>query len=451
MTNPEAQFTNLLDWMYRDPASAKLFSIESCLENWIKVEIALAESHNELGLLPDSALIQIKKLRNLKLHNFGSLRDQAINVGYPIIGMLEIMNENLPESARGLLHVGATTQDIMDTALAVQISDVRHVLIESLQSVGDLVANLVTDYAQTPMPGRTHGKHAVPITLGMKLAVYLSELLRHHVRISRAFDEAACVSFFGAGGTSAASSPHAGRIRSLLAVKLGLNEVSIPWHASRDRLLELILQCASLNATLTRFAREVIDLSRSEIEELSEPGGRHKGASSTMPQKRNPVMSEALVGVAQTGIFNAQLMMRAAEVNHERAAGEWQIEWKAIPEVMISTVSALKLTKQILAGIEIRTENMERNLRSGQDLILAEAYMIGLAKTLGREEAHNLVYIACRLSETESISLPNALVQLRSDVPTFFKKWPISPEDYLGDTSNICTIAIKDWRTRFPK
>ncbi|HUZ39454.1 MAG TPA: adenylosuccinate lyase family protein [Streptosporangiaceae bacterium] len=412
---------------------------------WIAVELALAESQAELGLLDDAVIEEIRQLRDQRPADLEKFRQSAMNVGYPIVGLVELLNEDLPPSARGYLHLGATTQDIMDSAAALQVRDAGRILCEQLTGYGDLLADLTQRHAATPMAGRTHAHHAVPTTFGLKCAVYLGEATRNLERMRAAIDRAAIVSLFGAAGTSAALGPHAAELRVCVAARLGLGTADLPWHVSRDRFAEVAFSCALTCASLARLAREVIDLSRTEIGEVSESDGWHRGASSTMPQKRNPVSCEAVLGMALAAQGSAALMMRAMEAGHERAAGEWQLEWKALPETLRGTSSALVLAIGLLHGLAVHPDTMLRNLSLDHGLVMAEAYMLGLARTVGREAAHDLLYRAARVAREEDVALPEALLQIEPAAASTFPQWPVEVTSYLGEARPACQAAVAAW------
>lgn len=437
--------SNLLDWMYRDEDAEKIFSIPSTFRAWTKVEVALSQAHFECGIISADELAGIRKLESVDIPDMADLRVGIRNVGYPIIELLNYLNSQLPVAMRGVLHLGATTQDIMDTALSLQVSSIGKLLLSHVADLGEALAVLVGSNASTLMAGRTHAQQAVPTTFGLKCAVYLSEVTRHRERLQRAFNEASCVSLYGAAGTSAAMGEKESEVRVIVSRELSLNNVEIPWHASRDRFIEVTNQCANLAVSLVRLAREIIDLSRTEINEVYEPGGAYKGASSTMPQKRNPVMSEAIVGIGVEVIGQAQLMFRAGEVGHERAAGEWQLEWKALPEVLIDSVSAVKLTVELLRGLGVNPDVMKSNVEMQNGAIMAEAYMIELAKISGREVAHSLVHEASKLSSTKNISLVVALMELRPGIQAELPIWPIPASDYIGNAVRVCRLAVSNW------
>jgi 3-carboxy-cis,cis-muconate cycloisomerase len=436
---------NLLDWLYQDDACAALLDFDATFSAWVAVELALAESQFEMGLLDEKVIREIRHLRGFRPDDLEKFRAAARNVGFPIFGLVQMLNDALPTEARGHLHLGATTQDIMDTAVALQVHAVGQLLQERLISYGDRLAELTSRHAATPMAGRTHAQQAVPTTFGLKCAVYLGEAARSLERLRSATNQAAHVSLFGAAGTSAALGAGARELRTRVAARLGLAAADLPWHVSRDRFAGLAFCCSLLSASLARLGREVIDLSRTEIGEVSEADGWHRGASSTMPQKRNPITSEALLGMALAAEGAAAAMARAMETGHERAAGEWHLEWKALPETLRSTSSALALAGALLDGLVVNTSAMARNLLLDHGLVMAEAYMLGLARIMGREAAHDLVYRASQVAREQDILLPDALTRLSPSVSLSFPVWPLQAADYLGEAERVSHEAVVVW------
>jgi len=301
------------------------------------------------------------------------------------------------------------------------------------------------------MPGRTHAQHAVPTTFGAHLAPLLAEVTRGRARLADAAAAAGVVSLFGAGGTSAATrSPAASRaVRARVAELLELRNTDVSWHAARDSLVAFGQVAAALAGSCARLARNLIDLSRTEIGEIQEEAGEHRGASSTMPQKANPILAEGIIGLAATAGPLSAALFRALEVPQERAAGEWQIEWYVLPNLLNLVAGALTATDELLGGQRVNTETMRRNLDFDGGLIMAEAYMITLAPELGREDAHDLVYAAAGEVRATGVSLADAVaarLEKRGAAATL-PAGGIRPEDYLGEAQAMCESAMADWKS----
>ena len=298
------------------------------------------------------------------------------------------------------------------------------------------------------MAGRTHGQHAVPITFGGKLAVWLAELERHLQRLRSARGRAAIVQLFGAAGTGAALGPEIRELRGRLAAHLSLEMVDVPWHTARDGLAEVGFVLAAVAATCGKIAREVIELSRPEIGELKEAGGHLRGASSTMPQKANPIGCETVVGLSVLAAQQVPALLAAMQAGHERSAGEWQVEWDAIPGIAAAAAGALAGAAGVIGGLQVFPERMRANLELEGGLIMAEAVMMAAAPMVGRGQAHDLVYEACATARREGLILAEAI--RRELDPKLVATLPpletlLDPAQYLGETDAIVTTALERW------
>jgi 3-carboxy-cis,cis-muconate cycloisomerase len=435
---------SLLTRLFGDPAMEAIYSEQSSIELWMRVEVALAAAQARLGTLSHEAAADIAAAAERALPHGASIWESATNVGYPILSVVRLIDSHADADGVGRVHLGATTQDIMDTASAIQLRDATDVLLEHLVTWGDALARLVTTHRATVMAGRTHAQQAVPISLGMKFSVVLDQVRRAHDRLARERSSVAMLSLFGAAGTSAAISGDSARLRELLADELALKATEVPWHVARDALFAQCANAVSAAEVAARFAREIIDLSRTEIGEVLEPGGAHRGASSTMPQKANPILSEAIVGFAVSANSLLAGIGRAMESGHERSAGEWQAEWHLVPQVMVLASSALKRAGELADQLVVNEQAIERNLRADHGLLMAEAYMIALSDSMGRENAHDSVYAACVRTRAENIPLIEVLsgsltAQQRAVVTE------IRPADYIGRAESICDAAVSAW------
>jgi 3-carboxy-cis,cis-muconate cycloisomerase len=234
-------------------------------------------------------------------------------------------------------------------------------------------------------------------------------------------------------------------LRREVAVRLGLRSVDVPWHVARDNVASFALVCTAAASTAARFAREVIDLSRTEIAEISETAGYLRGASSTMPQKRNPVESEAVVGLAGSAQALASAVLRSMEAGHERSAGEWQIEWQVLPQLVCLSSAALVTVATVSEGLQVFPAKMRENLQADGRLVMAEAYMMHLAPRLGRGEAHELVYAAAQRSRQTGRALVDVLNEMSpEEVRDLVRE--LEPDDYLGESDVTIAAALEMWR-----
>jgi len=440
---PLATF-DLLSQIAGDSEIQRIFSERATVEGWLRTEVALATAQAELGILPRHARDAIAAVADADRLDLDRLWTDTRVVGYPILPLIRQLDELLPPEDRGTTHLGATTQDIMDTGLVLQLVEASDYLIGLLDRLGDALARRAVEHAQTVMPGRTHAMHAVPTTFGAKLAGHLADVTHHRARAVETRRAVATISLHGAGGTSAAYGEQSQQIRRLAAAELGLQAEVVPWHVSRGRLAEWAQAWILAMGSAARFAREVIDLSRNEIAEVAEPDGHHRGASSTMPQKRNPITSEVIVGCSIIGGSLSAAVARIMEPGHDRAAGEWHAEWFALPTVASLAATSLRSMVDLVAGLHVDAGQMRANLELDHGLIMAEAYMIGLVPAFGRERAHDIVYEAAHTARERNVGLREALSEL---VPADHADalHAIDPDAYVGETAQIVQAAVAAW------
>lgn len=437
----------LLGGLYGDAAMAEIFSESQTIQSWLRVEAALAAAQADCGVITRDDADAIERACRPEHIDPERLWSEARNVGYPILPLIRMIAAATEPSASGRVHFGATTQDIMDSGLALQLRKALARLVAQAHEFGQNLAHHAQQHAMTPLAGRTHAQHAVPTTFGAKLAVYLGELERHLLRLEEARRRACVVSLFGAAGTAAALGPQSARVRLRLAELLGLEPAEIPWHVARDGLAEFGHLCCLLTATCGRFAAEIIQLSRNEIGEVAECSGHHRGASSTMPQKNNPVECEAIIGWAIAASSQASALYHIMRPGHERSAGEWQAEWILIPQLSWFAASALGLSAGVSREMQVFPETMRRNLDQQGGMIMAEAYMIRLAQHLGQERAHDLVYDAAREASRSGQTLAEAVATaLPAELADLAKDFPLSPEDYLGEAIQSTRTALAHWQ-----
>ncbi len=445
MTARNAPF-DLLRELYGDQEMIEIFSAGAMIESWMRVESALAQAQADLGIIDgDRASAIVSVCADPSNVDNALLWDAARNVGYPILGLVRQLDAAIPEDLRGSLHLGATTQDIMDSGLALQLDAAMELIEKRLRDLGDALAEKVGAEAGTVMPGRTHGQQAVPTTLGAKLAVYLDEVRRHRARLLASRDDVRRISLFGAGGTSAAYGEHAATIRTLAAARLGLVDAVVPWHVARDSLVHVSSVVVAASTTAARLAREITDLARTEIGELGETVGHHRGASSTMPQKANPITSESIIGFAVAARTAIGGLSRAAEAGHERSAGEWQIEWVLLPGLFVNVASALALADDLVRTLAVHPDRMRQNLEADSGLIMCESAMIALAPFLGREHAHDAVYelaLRCREQRLTFTAVLDDWLRTQPGLPAI---QVAADAAAVGQARQTCEAAVSQW------
>lgn len=435
---------DLLSQVAGDPTMRAIFSERATVESWLRAEVALAAAQMELGIISRPAFEAIAEVAVVDRIDLDRLWAQTRVVGYPILPLVRQIDELLPADVRGTVHLGATTQDIMDTGLVLQLMAASEYLIGLLDKLCEALSREAVEHADTVMAARTHALHAVPTTFGAKLAVYLSDFTRHRQRAVETRKGIATLSLHGAGGTSAAFGVKSARLRQLVAARLALRAEEVPWHVARGRLAEWAQAWVLTIGSAARLAREVIDLGRTEVAEVSERDEHLRGASSTMPQKRNPITSETLVGISIIAGALSAAIARIMEPGHERAAGEWHAEWFLFPHLACLAASSLNGAVDLVSTMRVDAERMRANLELDHGLIVAEAYMIGLAPSLGREQAHDLVYEAARRCRAEGIPLRTALERtVPADRLDDLRS--IDHTSYVGNARSIVEAAVAAW------
>ncbi|QCI12418.1 adenylosuccinate lyase family protein [Pseudomonas putida] len=385
-----------------------VFSDKALIERYIEVEVALAKAEARCGVIPREAAAQIAELSRYESLDLALMQHETEIVGYPILPLVEQLSKLCGEAGR-YVHWGATTQDIMDTAVVLQVRAALALVERDIQAVRGLLADLAQRYRDTPMAGRTHLQHALPITFGYKCVVWLSMFDRHAERLVELRPRVEVGQFAGAAGTLASLGDKGLEVQAALMQELGLGVPQATWHVARDGLAETLNFLGLVTASLGKVALDIMMMMTSELGEAYEPFVKGRGASSTMPQKRNPISCELMYAAAKGVRQQAGLMLDAMIQDFERSTGPWQAEWIAIPEAFALTGASLGQARFMLAGLDVRTERMRRNLDMTQGLIVAEAVMMGLAPALGRQVAHDVVYAACRRANDQGISLFEAL------------------------------------------
>ncbi|PWE53375.1 3-carboxy-cis,cis-muconate cycloisomerase [Metarhizobium album] len=434
MSNLSLLDSPLFGGSFVDDEMRDVFGSDAFVRRCVETEVALARAEARLGLIPNAAAAGIAEAAETAHFDHDRLRRETELVGYPILPIVEQLSDACGDAGR-YLHWGATTQDIMDTATVLQIRSAFFLIEQRLADTIEALRQLAADHRDTPMAGRTHLQHALPITFGYKAAVWLSALERHRERLVQVRPRVLVVQFSGASGTLASLGIEGLAVQAELANILGLAVPAITWHSTRDGMAEVVQLLALICGSLAKIALDASIMMTTELGEIAEPFARHRGASSTMPQKRNPVSCELIAAAAKMVRQHAGLMLDAMAHDFERATGPWHLEWSAVPESFALTSGALTQAAFMLQGLQVYPDRMLRNLDASKGLIVAEAVMMALAPITGRQSAHDLVYTGCRqaiesgtplfevLAQMQDVVMPLGLEQLRHLV---------DPSNYLG-------------------
>jgi adenylosuccinate lyase/3-carboxy-cis,cis-muconate cycloisomerase len=412
----------------------RAFDSSALVQAWLDVERALARAEAEVGVIPAEAAERIEREADADHFDLGELRAGIGASQHPLVPLVRALAARCGEMG-GFVHWGATTQDVMDTGLVLQVRAALGPIRRDLRRSTSAAAGLALEHRALPMAGRTHGQHAVPITFGLKAASWTDELLRCEARLDAAAAAAATAQLAGAAGTLASLGDDAEAVRAAFCRLLGLAEPDVPWHAARDRLRDLAHALAELGAAGERIAAEVVRLQATETAEVAEPRGPAGVGSSTMPQKRNPMTSEYLVASARLLRGAVSVVLDAPAHAGERDMGAWAPEWIAVPQALILAGGVVEKLAGILEGLVVDSARMRSNLELTRGAILSEAAMMRLARSVGHERAHELVTAVSARAGAEGLTLAEALSE-NEEVSSRLSEEDIEevtdPRDYLG-------------------
>jgi 3-carboxy-cis,cis-muconate cycloisomerase len=387
------------------------------LQAMLDTEAALARALERAGLAAQGAGAAVTAAATAGNFDLGELGRQAALTGNPVPALVSALAGSLPPAAAAAVHQGATSQDIIDTAMMLLARDGADTVLGSLRAASGAAAALAAGHEETMMIGRTLLQQAVPVTFGLVAAGWMTGLDEARKALTAVRHERLAVQFGGAAGTLAPLGAAGPRVAALLAGELGLAEPVLPWHTSRLRITELAAALAGACAAAGKVARDVTLLAQTEIAEVREgagpdrqgddgaaadgPGtspGPRRGGSSTMPHKQNPVAAIAVIGCARQAPGLLATLTASAEQEHQRAAGAWHAEWQPLARLLQLTGSAAAWCAELLAGLQVDAAAMRANLDAAGGLPLAEHVATVLAPRLGRLAAHDLVAMAAARS-----------------------------------------------------
>jgi 3-carboxy-cis,cis-muconate cycloisomerase len=428
-----------------------VFADESLIRTWLAVEAALAEAEARLGLIPADAAHEIARRARSERFDVGELRRAIERADHPLVPLIWAFAERCADGAGAYVHWGATTQDVMDTATVLQLRAALAIVERRCGELAELLARLARAERGTVLAGRTHGQQALPITFGLKAASWLAELLRHEQRLAELRPRLLVGQLAGAAGTLASLGEAGPAVRAELCRILELGEPLAPWHVARDALAELACVLAMLAASCARIAGEVVQLQKTEIGELEEGQAEGNVGSSTMPQKRNPMTAESVVAASSLARASVAAALEAMLGEHERDMGRWQAEWHLLPEACLLADAALVQILDVMSSLRVDRGRMARNLELTQGLIMAEAVMMALAPSLGRQRAHDLVHAAAARSQLgglrfldELCAEPLVAAQLsRAELERL-----LEPASYLGSAGRVVDDVLAEHERR---
>ncbi len=433
-------------------AMERIFSDRTRVQRMLDFEAALAVAEARHGVIPVAAVAPIGSACNADSIDFFALAEAAAaagNLAIPLVKQLTARIAASDAEAARYVHWGATSQDVIDTATALQLRDALAQIDADLHQLGHALSELAQRHRATPQVGRTWMQHALPTTFGVKVAGWLDALTRHHARLRQARAQSAMLQFGGAAGTLASLGDKGLSVAQSLAGELKLGLPILPWHTARDRFAEVATTLGLLTGTLGKMARDIALLSQTEVAELAEPTAPERGGSSAMPHKRNPVSCAATLAAAERVPYLVATMLGAMTQENERALGSWQAEWETLPQIVRLTACALQQMLYVCSGVHADAERMRHNLDLTQGQIMAEAVTMALGAKIGRQAAYEVVERACRAAGKRHL---RAVLEqdgvIGAHLSTKELDRAFDPANYLGEAAQFVDRAIAAWRAQ---
>jgi adenylosuccinate lyase len=418
-----------------------VFSEDNRIQKWLDVEVALAQAQGELGVIPASAAVAIEKCATIDRLDVDRLVAAGKATKHSLVPLLRQLQGLCPEGLGEWLHYGATTQDILDTGVALQLKEAHVVIMRDLQACGKQLSHLILEHKNVPMVGRTHGVHALPITFGHKCAIWLDELGRHYTRLKACEPRVFAGMLVGAVGSQASFGPLGPEVQRRALARLKLEVPTISWAAARDRTAEYAMLLALLGGTLAKIGNELFNLQRTECGEVEEQSSAEKVGSSTMPHKRNPSAAENLAMLGRPLRYGAMLMLEGLVQESERDAVAWKVEWKALPECCLILGAMLDQAKSILSTLKVHRAKMLANLRALDGYLLSERMMLELGTHVGKQTAHTWMHEVSMKGLVDGVGLKAAMKEhpeIRKVLHLLDVDKILDPRGYLGH----CTFHV---------
>ena len=432
---------------YGSPEMRAIFEERARFQRMLDVEAALAWARAEVGDIPKEAAQEIIEHSSLEYVKLERIREIERTTDHEVMALVDALAE-VSGKGGSYVHLGATSADILDTALALQLKDGVNIISHKLDNLEAVLLNLTKRYRDTLIIGRTHGQHALPMTLGLKFAVWLREIGRHIERLDECRPRVLVGKMSGAIGTMAGLGKNAIQIQGLVMERLGLSSPEVTSQIiQRDRYAELVCLFAMVSSSLDKFATEIRNLQRPEIDELGEPfqTGKQVG-SSAMPQKRNPWRSESVSSIAKIERSLVSPAIEAIVTWHERDLSQSASERFVLPESFILIDHVLDSITRILSELRVNEAKMLENLMKWKDPMMSESVMIALTlKGMPRQDAHRLVQQIIFNSQQTGESF-STLLERNDAVSKLLSSSEIEscldPKSYLGKSAQLVDLAV---------
>jgi 3-carboxy-cis,cis-muconate cycloisomerase len=432
---------------------ASAVSDRALVDAMVEFEVALLRALAVLELAPVQAADELEAAvregaLDLDLAELGRATGEQ---GTPVPGLLRALRRELSPSAAAHLHKGATSQDVVDTAMMLVTRGALDIALADLSAAADACASLVLRYRGAIEPGRTLLQQALPVTFGLKAAGWLAGLDGALDGLRSVRDHELALQFGGAVGTLASLGDRGLDIAGELSRQLGLCAPELPWHTVRLRPARIACALGAALGVAGKIGRDVLLLAQTEVAEVTEGGGEGRGGSSTMPHKRNPVGAVGLVACAERGPGLVGTMLAAMAHEHERGAGTWQAEWETLPQLLALTGSAAAILRELLPGLEVDPEKMRADVDLTGGLVMSESVAAALTPALGRADAQDLVEKAARHSVESGRAFRDVLLDEPSVADTLGPGGldaALEPGSYLGVTNELIDRALAAHRAR---
>jgi len=438
----------IFDALFGDPAVDAHLSDASRIAAMLRVEVALAKAEASLGVIPAGAVIAIERGAHIANYDLAALGEDAVlagNLAIPLVQQLTEHVARIDAAAARYVHWGATSQDVIDSGMVLQLRDALAIVLASLARASDAAAALAERHVATVMPGRTWLQHATPITFGLKAAEWMSALDRARAHVASALAQALVLQLGGASGTLAAFGDLGSDVAIAMGKELDLAVPDLPWHAHRDRFATLACALGVATGAMGKIARDGSLLAQTEVAEAFEGAADGRGGSSTMPQKRNPVGASVVLAASIRVPGLVATMLTAMPQEHERGLGGWQAEWETLPELVHLAAGAARHVAEMLGGLEVDVERMRANVDITGGVSLAESVSMALAAHIGKFDAHRTIGAASRRALAER----RPLAEVLAEVPEVMKHLSaseiakyLSAENYLGASAELVRAAV---------
>ena len=439
-----------LDFRYGRDEMKAIFSEEARLQALLDVEAALAKAHAAVGNVPGKDAMAIAKAATVDVVTLKAVRKEEERTKHDIAALVRVLAKKSGESG-GYVHLGATSADINDTATALQVKEAIRILVQSLRELKKVFVDLAKEHKGTVMLGRTHGLAAVPMTFGLKIAVYAAETNRHIIRLKETLPRMCVGKMLGAVGTGAALGDKALIVqrRTMEDLELGIEEASTQ-IVGRDRYAEFISVLAGISASMEKFATEVRNLQRTEMGEVEESFGAKQIGSSTMAQKRNPITSENICGLARIVRGFVHPALENVPLWHERDLTNSSAERFIIPHACILTDDIVAKTAKVYGNLIVNEERMLENVEATKGQVMVEAVMTALAaKGVDRQEAYEVTRKCAGRARAKDIHLLEVLLKDKTVKKHLTAKEigkTMDPANYLGASKKIVANIVKGLR-----